>query len=190
MRWVHLFKTIRNCSRHHRLTSRARLQCAVNPEPTVTLQKHHEPNMIIGACEWVALPELGIQKLRARTDTGAKTCALHASQIERFVENGVERVRFRLHSGHGQSLRWQQCEADLRGVRVVRSSSGQPQERYTIRTDLIIGHNRWSVDITLTNRAKMRYRMLLGRTAMKDHALVYPARAFLQGKPRLDSQEF
>lgn len=153
-------------------------------------QTHREPNMIIGACEWVALPELGITRLRARTDTGAKSCALHASQIERFVENGIERVRFRLHQGHGQAVRWQQCEADLRGVRVVRSSSGQHQERVTIRTDIIIGHNRWSVDITLTNRAKMRYRMLLGRSAMKDHALVYPARTFLQGKPRLDSEDF
>ena len=75
-------------------------------------------------------------------------------------------------------------------VRIVRSSSGQHQERFTIRTDIIIGHNRWSVDITLTNRAKMRYRMLLGRSAMKVHALVYPARTFLQGKPRLDSGDF
>jgi len=146
--------------------------------------------MIIGACEWVALPELGIQNLRARTDTGAKSCALHASQIERFVDGGRDRVRFRLHTGRTRPDQWQMCESDLRGVRVVRSSSGQPQERFTIRTDIIIGHNRWGVDITLTNRAKMRYRMLLGRSAMKDHALVYPARTFLQGKPRLDSGEF
>jgi len=154
------------------------------------VQVHREPNMIIGACEWVALPELGITGLRARTDTGAKSCALHASRIERFSDNGVNRVRFRVHASHAHPDLWQLCEADLRGVRVVRSSSGQHQERYTICTDLIIGHNRWSVDITLTNRAKMRYRMLLGRAAMKDHALVYPARTFLQGKPRLDSENF
>lgn len=151
---------------------------------------HREPNMIIGACEWVALPELGIERLRARTDTGAKSCALHATKIERFVDNGVDRVRFRVHVLHGQPDRWKLCEADLAGVRVVRSSSGHHQERYTIRTDLIIGHNRWSVDITLADRAKMRYRMLLGRAAMKNHALVYPARTFLQGKPRLDSGSF
>jgi hypothetical protein len=157
---------------------------------TVMAQKHLEPNMIIGACEWVALPELGITRLRARTDTGAKSCALHATHVERFTTDGIERVRFRVHPSHVHRDRWQQCEADLTGVRVVRSSSGQHQERFTIRTDLIIGHNRWSVYITLTNRAKMRYRMLLGRMAMKDHALVYPARTFLQGKPRLDSGEF
>jgi len=154
------------------------------------VQIHREPNMIIGACEWVALPELGIARLRARTDTGAKSCALHASRLERIVTGGTERVRFRVHTGHARASGWQQCEADLAGVRVVRSSTGQHQERLTIRTDLIIGHNRWSVHITLTDRAKMRYRMLLGRSAMKDHALVYPARTFLQGKPRLDSGEF
>ena len=160
------------------------------PHRSRTVQIHREPNMIIGACEWVALPELGIQKLRARTDTGAKSCALHATRIERFTADGVDRVRFRVHTSHVRADRWQQCEADLAGVRVVRSSSGQHQERYTICTDLIIGHNRWSVAITLTDRARMRYRMLLGRMAMKDHALVYPARTFLQGKPRLDSGEF
>lgn len=151
---------------------------------------HREPNMIIGACEWVALPDLGIDRLRARTDTGAKSCALHATSIERFEENGVARVRFRVHTRHGDPDSGRIRTADLKGVRLVRSSSGHHQERYTIRTDVIIGHNRWSVDITLTNRARMRYRMLLGRTAMKDHALVYPARAFLQGKPRLDSGAF
>jgi len=154
------------------------------------MQVHREPNMIIGACEWVALPELGIGQLRARTDTGARSCALHATRIERFVEADVERVRFRVHTSHARPERWKLCEADLKGVRIVRSSTGHHQERYTIRTDVIIGHNRWSVDITLSNRAKMRYRMLLGRAAMKDHALVYPARTFLQGKPRLDSGSF
>lgn len=154
------------------------------------MQAHRQPNMIIGACEWVALPELGISRIRARTDTGAKSCALHATQIERFTVDGRERVRFRVHTSHVKAHRWRQCEADLAGVRIVRSSTGQHQERVTIRTDLIIGHTRWSVAITLTNRAKMRYRMLLGRMAMKDHALVYPARTFLQGKPRLDSGEF
>ena len=151
---------------------------------------HREPNMIIGACEWIALPELGIERLRARTDTGAKSCALHATDIERFEENGIERVRFRVHTRHGKADAGRICSADLKGVRLVRSSSGHHQERYTIRTDVIIGHNRWGVDITLTNRARMRYRMLLGRAAMKDHALVYPARAFLQGKPRPDSGAF
>ncbi|MEN1728039.1 MAG: RimK/LysX family protein [Pseudomonadota bacterium] len=144
------------------------------------------PNMIIGACEWIALPQLGISRLRARVDTGARTCALHASDIETFQRDGVDFVRFRVHLGHPEPVRDQICECELLGSRTVRSSSGEAERRLTIRTDLVIGHNRWPVDITLTNRERMRYRMLLGRVAMKDHCLVYPARTFLQGRPHLD----
>jgi len=144
------------------------------------------PNMIIGACEWVALPALGIHRLRARVDTGAKSCALHASDIETFERDGSDWVRFRVHLGHPEPRRAQQCECPLLGLKTVRSTSGESEQRLTIRTEIVIGHSRWPVDITLSNRERMRYRMLLGRTAMKDHCLVYPARTFLQGQPRLD----
>jgi len=148
---------------------------------------HIAPTMIIGACEWVALPDLGIDRLRARVDTGAKSCALHASHIEPFERDGQDHIRFRVHLGHPSPRSDQSCEALLKAVRKVRSTSGESEARYTIRTPIIIGHSRWMVDITLTDRARMRYRMLLGRKAMENHALVYPARTFLQGKPRLDA---
>lgn len=150
------------------------------------MSTHLAPNMIIGACEWVALPELGIPRLRARVDTGAKSCSLHASDILPFERDGKSWVRFRVHLGYPEPVRDQDCECLLAGVRAVRSTSGESEQRYTIRTPIIIGHSRWSVDITLSNRERMRYRMLLGRTAMENHALVYPARTFLQGQPRLD----
>ncbi|TVQ36917.1 MAG: ATP-dependent zinc protease [Wenzhouxiangella sp.] len=143
------------------------------------------PNMIIGVCEWVALPELGIDRLRARVDTGAKSCALHASAIHPFERDGVDWLAFRVHLDHVAAVSDVDCECMLKGTRVVRSSSGEAEKRYTIRTPIIIGHSRWLVDITLSDRQKMRYRMLLGRKAMENHALVYPARTFLQGKPRL-----
>ncbi len=142
--------------------------------------------MIIGACEWVGLPELGMDRLRARVDTGAKSCALHASDITPFVENGEDWVRFRVHIGYPAPRDWQTCQARLGDIRQVRNTGGEVEARYTIRTPIVIGHARWEVDITLTNRERMRYRMLLGRNAMKNHALVYPARTFLQGRPRLD----
>ncbi|TVS10500.1 MAG: ATP-dependent zinc protease [Wenzhouxiangella sp.] len=143
--------------------------------------------MIIGACEWIALPELGIERLRARVDTGAKSCALHASSIETFTRDGLEWVRFLVHLGHPEARSEKVCEARLKTLRSVRSTSGEAEQRVTIRTPLIIGHLSWMVDVTLTDRDKMRYRMLLGRKAMENHALVYPARTFLQGKPRLDA---
>lgn len=147
---------------------------------------HVAPNMIIGACEWVGLPGLGIDRLRARVDTGAKSCALHASHVEFFERDGQRWVSFHVYNGHPKPHSSQRCEALLSDIRDVRSTSGIPEQRVTIRTDIVIGHSRWSVDITLTNREKMRYRMLLGRVAMRNHALVYPARTFLQGKPRPD----
>jgi hypothetical protein len=144
------------------------------------------PNMIIGACEWVALPTLGIHRLRARVDTGAKSCSLHATDIETFERDGNDWVRFRVHLGYPEPRRVQRCECLLVGTKTVRSTSGESEQRLTIRTEIVIGHSRWPVDITLSNRERMRYRMLLGRIAMKDHCLVYPARTFLQGQPRLD----
>ncbi len=148
---------------------------------------HVAPSMIIGACEWIALPELGIDRLRARVDTGAKSCALHASDIAPFDRDGTDWVRFRVHLGHPRPRDDRLCESRLKAVRRVRPTSGEFETRYTIQTPIIIGHSRWMVDITLTDRGRMRYRMLLGRKAMENHALVYPARIFLQGKPRLDA---
>ncbi len=150
------------------------------------MSSHIGPNMIIGACEWVALPELGVDRLRARVDTGAKSCALHASNIRPFVRDGLNWVAFRVHLDHIAAVSDIDCECRLVGTRIVRSSSGKASERLTIRTPIVIGHSRWPVDITLSDRRKMRYRMLLGRVAMENHALVYPARTFLQGKPRFN----
>lgn len=151
------------------------------------MNRHVAPSMIIGACEWVALPELGIERLRARVDTGAKSCALHASDIEAFERDGIQWVRFYVHLGHPRAHSERLSESRLKAVRSVRSTSGQSEQRYTIRTPIIIGHLRWVVDVTLADRGKMNYRMLLGRKAMENHALVYPARTFLQGQPRLDA---
>ena len=142
--------------------------------------------MIIGACEWVGLPDLGIDRLRARVDTGARSCALHASNIQPFQRDGADWVAFRVHTDHPKTARDRDCECLLNGTRMVRSTSGETEQRFSIRTAIVIGHSRWWVNITLTNRERMRYRMLLGRTAMENHALVYPARTFLQGKPRID----
>src|SRR5690554_3632973 len=104
---------------------------------------HTAPSMIIGACEWVALPALGINRLRARVDTGAKSCALHALDIEPVEINGEKRVIFHVHMGHPEPKRWLRCEAALLTTRRVRNTSGELEERLTIRTPMIIGHSRW-----------------------------------------------
>lgn len=141
------------------------------------------PPLVIGACEWVALPDLGIKAVRARVDTGARSCALHASDQQLFRRSGKDWVSFQVHVGFEAQHRAMPCEAQLLDLRQVKNTSGEIEERFTIHTPIVIGSHRWSVEITLTNRERMRYRMLLGRAAMKNHAIVYPARTFLQGKP-------
>ena len=143
------------------------------------------PPLLIGACEWVALPQLGIGPLRARVDTGARSCALHATNQEVFEKDGQDWVRFVVHLGFDGARKCQQCAAPLVGLRRVKNTSGEIEERFTINTAILIGDYQWEVDITLTNRERMRYRMLLGRQAMKHHAIVYPGHTFLQGKPQL-----
>lgn len=141
------------------------------------------PPLVIGACEWVGLPQLGLAPIRARVDTGARSCALHASDQVRFHKNGKDWITFNVHMGFEKARHSVECTSELVDIRRVRSTSGEIEERFTIRTPIIIGSHHWPVEITLTNRERMRYRMLLGRAAMKDHAIVYPARTFLQGKP-------
>lgn len=141
------------------------------------------PPLVIGACEWVGLPLLGIAAVRARVDTGARSCALHASDQTRFTKDGLDWVSFRVHMGFERVRRTVECTSLLIGMRRVRNTSGEIEERFTIQTPIVIGEHHWPVEITLTNREHMRYRMLLGRAAMKNHAIVYPARTFLQGKP-------
>jgi hypothetical protein len=140
------------------------------------MRRSPSPSLIIGACEWVALPDLGLNPLRARVDTGARTSALHALNQQLFEHQDEPWIAFEVHG--------QRCQAPIKGQRMVRSSSGQTELRWTIVTAMVVGRARWMVEITLTNRQKMRYPMLLGRSAMKDHAVVYPAQAFLQGRPQ------
>lgn len=142
------------------------------------------PTIVIGACEWIGLPQLEINRLRARVDTGAKTSALHVSDQELFRKRGHDWVRYRVAIGSPRPNRYVSCESKLADLRKVRNTSGELEERCCIVTKLLIGATAWDVEITLTSRKKMRYRMLLGRTAMSHHALIDPGRRYLQGFPR------
>ncbi|GAB4188426.1 MAG: ATP-dependent zinc protease [Wenzhouxiangellaceae bacterium] len=144
----------------------------------------HDPLITIGAVEWVALPELGIRKLRARTDTGAASSALHVENIQEFSRDGVDWVRFDVITGTSKHWRRRSAEALVAGMRKVRNTSGEVETRYLIRTHLMIGGNDWVIDVNLTDRSNMRYRMLLGRSTMRNRVLVNPSRLYLQGKPQ------
>ena len=138
--------------------------------------------IIIGWREWVGLPELGIKQIKAKVDTGARTSALHAFEIKPFSEGGVEHVEFRLHPMQRDLETIQVCRAPVIDQRTVTDSGGHKEDRWVIATSVTIGPHTLPIEMTLTSRDEMLFRMLLGRTAIKNIALVNPARSYLVGK--------
>jgi ribosomal protein S6--L-glutamate ligase len=137
--------------------------------------------VVIGSEEWCGLPALGLPAIKARVDSGAKTSALHAFNIETFEEGGARQVRFDIHPVQGNRRVVQSCCAPLVARRSVRSSSGDKERRPVIRTPLELGGQTWDIEITLSNRDSMGYRMLLGREAMAGRALIDPDTALVLG---------
>jgi hypothetical protein len=132
----------------------------------------------------VELPEFGVEAIKAKIDTGARTSALHAFDLEIFPADGVETVYFQIHplqDGRGLSI---PASAPLAGWRKVRSSSGHETERPLIRTLVGWLDHRWTIELTLTNRDEMGFRMLLGRQAVRREVLVDPGRSFVDRERR------
>lgn len=134
---------------------------------------------IIGWREWLALPDLGVRAVKAKIDTGARTSALHTFGLESFEEDGILKVKFRIHPLQLRKDIVVNCIADVMDRRRVTSSDGQREMRYVITTTVVLGDFRWPVEMTLTNRDSMRFRMLLGRAAVSGRMLVDPAKSYL-----------
>lgn len=140
--------------------------------------------LTFGWREWVSLPDIGIRQIKAKVDTGARTSALHAFELRPYSERGRDRVEFLMHPIQKDKDTVVTCTADVLDKRLVTDSGGHKEERYVIGSTLSIGGHSWPIEITLTSRDDMLFRMLLGRTAIKGRAQVNPARSYLVGKKK------
>lgn len=137
---------------------------------------------IVGNQEWCAFPELGIPAIKARVDSGAKTSAIHAFNIRTYFKNDVEWVSFEVHPLQKNDEILVRCDCPIIDQREVKSSSGTSEKRYVISTPIGLGDNVWDIQLTLTDRDAMGYRMLLGREAMNGRLIIDPSMKCVVGK--------
>ncbi len=138
----------------------------------------------IGWREWIALPELGVQSIKVKVDTGARSSSLHAYDVEPFRRRGRDFVRFKICPLQRNHKRIVEAMAEVLEYRNVRSSSGQVTMRPVILTTIELLGRRWPIELTLANRDEMGFRMLLGRQGIRGKALVDPAHSFFGGQPK------
>jgi hypothetical protein len=136
---------------------------------------------IIGWREWASLPDLGLVAVKGKIDTGAKTSSLHAYDITLEKKGEKTYVKFKVHPLQHDVNVVVECRALLVDQRLVSDSGGHKEERYVIRTSLILAGIKKRIELTLTNRESMKYRMLIGRAALK-HFYIDPTQSYLSGK--------
>lgn len=139
--------------------------------------------LIIGWREWAALPDLGIGQIKAKIDTGAKTSAIHAYHVKKVMKDGAPWAEFGIHPVQKHKKPEIQCTAPIVDERAVRSSNGHEEIRFVVRTRLTLGPLTRPIELTLTNRDEMGFRMLIGRQALSKQYLVDSGMSYGLGEP-------
>ena len=138
---------------------------------------------VVGWREWLTLPDLGVEAVKAKIDTGARSSSIHATRVRLFEVNGESRVRFEIHPIQRRTRPTVAVEVPVFEFRAVRSSSGEVARRPVIVTMVELLGQSWQIEITLADRDQMGFRMLLGREAVRRRFLVDSGRSFYGGKP-------
>jgi hypothetical protein len=144
---------------------------------------NNKKRVAIGWREWLSLPALGIDHIKVKVDTGARTSAIHTDFIEPYDNNGASYVRFGLSNTACEKTTTVVCEAAILDNRVITNSSGEKERRYVINTQITLGDVTKDIEITLTNRSTMKFKMLLGRTALSNDFSVMPEKSYVMGRP-------
>jgi hypothetical protein len=134
---------------------------------------------LIGWREWIVFPHFGDARVKAKVDTGAKTSAIHATGIEPIERDGQVHVAFVIHPHQDDDSCAIACTAPLVERRSITDSGGHEEERFVVRTEIELGGQRWPIELSLTDRNTMGFRMLLGRSAMRSRFIVRPDKSFL-----------
>jgi hypothetical protein len=149
------------------------------------MKKKTKPDLpVIGWREWVGLPDLGIDRIKAKVDTGARSSSLHAYEIVEFELNGSTWVRFKVYPVQRRASEVVETKAKVLEFRRIRSSNGKVQKRPVIVTNIDLLDITWPVELTLANRDEMGFRLLLGREAFRRRFLVDAGRSFYGGRPK------
>ena len=142
------------------------------------------PLLICGWREWAGLPEMGVKRVKAKIDTGARSSALHAFDLQTFDKDGREYVKFAVHPIQHNDQAEVAVEIPILERRFIRSSNGIANERIVVRTQLRMLGQSFEIDLTLANRDAMGFRMLIGREALRERFLVDASQSFLGGRVR------